>query len=392
MKKIKTHIKIPSDILEIQKLFSKNNKKLYVVGGAVRDHLLGKKPNDFDLVTDAIPDEVISILEGYNTDLQGAHFGVVRVFTDNEPEGHEIASFRLDISKGRDNKSDSEKVEIGEHITIEDDVKRRDLTINALFYDIESNEIVDLVGGIDDLNNKIIRTVGIPCKRFNEDRLRILRCFRFASTMNFNIDINTLNAINDDNKLFGISEKDDVSKERIIAEFIKTEQKCKNNSIGFVKYFDYLHKYSILDQLFPNININPFKTRTNSLILMLSQLFINNNVDNLFINKLKESKLPNKMINNIIGLLSFKNGVDENNVYELKKIQKSKHIDNELLYDWWKLCGLKFKNYNNYITFNLTVSGNDVMNDGFKGKNIANEIQKREKENYLKHINNEKNR
>ena len=117
-------------------VFKSKGKKLYVVGGAVRDFLTGDKPKDFDLATDALPDEVLEILGSkYKTNLQGKAFGVVVVFTDDQPEGMEIATFREDVSKGR-----NPEVKLG--VTIEDDVKRRDLTYNALFYDLDTKELV----------------------------------------------------------------------------------------------------------------------------------------------------------------------------------------------------------------------------------------------------------
>ena len=166
---------IPQSVKELHELFELNGKKLYVVGGAVRDFLSGDKPKDFDLATDALPDEVLSILgRKYRTNLQGKAFGVVVVYTEDEPAGMEIATFREDVSKGR-----NPEVKLG--VTIEDDVKRRDLTYNALFYDLGKREIIDLVGGISDWENKITRMVGDPLERIDEDSLRILRAFRFAS-------------------------------------------------------------------------------------------------------------------------------------------------------------------------------------------------------------------
>jgi len=383
--KIKADIKIPQDILIIQRLFTDNNKKIFVVGGAVRDFLLNKEPNDFDLVTDASPDEVINILQGYRTDLQGVHFGVVRVFTADEPEGHEIASFRTDISKGRNTKGDDKKVEIGNHITIEDDIQRRDLTINALFFDIESKEIIDLVGGINDLENKIIRTVGRAADRFEEDRLRILRMARQSILFNFDIDNEITTALENDNRLFNISDIDDVSKERIIEEFNKVEQKSFNNPSNLKRYFELLDSIGVLKQIFP-ISFNIKLIETTSLTLLLAQLFAYNMNMVELTNVLKTAKLPNKIINQIIGLLDFRNGVTPNNVVKLKKTQQSKHIHDLILEEWFSCWNLPKSLLHNFLNFTLSVSGEEVMKDGFKGKDIADEIARRECINFEKFI------
>ena len=152
----KLKLNVPSDIKKIHKLFKKSGKKLFVVGGAVRDAILGKNPKDFDLATDAKPDEVLKIAKdgGLKTVEVGKQFGVVIV------GGHEIATFRKDIGKGR-------RPSAVDYTDIEGDVKRRDLTINALFYDMDRGNIVDLVGGIADLKKKKIRTVGKGSERFD---------------------------------------------------------------------------------------------------------------------------------------------------------------------------------------------------------------------------------
>ena len=149
-------LNVPNDVKDLHKLFKKNKRELYIVGGAVRDALLGQKPKDFDLATDAKPDEVVKILKsgGIPTIGEvGQQFGVVIAKTPSFAEGMEIATFREDIGKGR-------RPDAVEYSTIDKDVLRRDLTINALFYDIESQEVVDLVGGVADIQSNTIRTVG----------------------------------------------------------------------------------------------------------------------------------------------------------------------------------------------------------------------------------------
>ena len=195
-------IELHSDIISLAMLFHANGHVLYLVGGAVRDAVMGKKPKDFDLATDATPDRVESLLHGTNrwmTDAVGKAFGVIRTRPyDSEPGSeYEIATFREDLSAGR-----HPEVRFA---TIKEDVQRRDLTINALFYDISSQEVVDLVGGLADIERRVIRTVGRPQDRFAEDRLRVMRAIRFAVKLDFDIDPDTYNAIRDDNNLDGVS-------------------------------------------------------------------------------------------------------------------------------------------------------------------------------------------
>jgi tRNA nucleotidyltransferase/poly(A) polymerase len=175
--RFKFNIQIPEDIVKIKDIFKKNGFKLYVVGGAVRDALLNKTPKDFDLATDAVPDKVEEMMAKakIKTLPTGKAFGVINVFTDQGE--YEIAMFRSDETKGR--KPD---VKIG--ATIESDAARRDLRINALYYDIDNKEIIDLVGGLEDLKNGVIQMVGNPQERFEEDPLRILRFFRFFCRFN----------------------------------------------------------------------------------------------------------------------------------------------------------------------------------------------------------------
>lgn len=174
---------LPADMVKLAKIIHSAGHELYVVGGAVRDALLGKEPKDYDVATDAQPEKILQILARhpeYKTLEIGKSFGIINVIT---PEGneYEVATFREDIGKGR-------RPDAVAFTTIENDVKRRDLTINALFYDIAKGEVVDFVGGIEDIKNGVVRAVGDPTERFDEDRLRILRVIRFAARMGAGMD------------------------------------------------------------------------------------------------------------------------------------------------------------------------------------------------------------
>lgn len=389
--RVSAKMKLPQDVIDFQKLFEKKGYKLYVVGGAVRDFLMGKKPHDFDMVTDTTPENVMDALKDYRTDLQGVHFGVVRVFTDSEPEGYEIASYRKDISKGRDTKGDDAKVEIGKHITIKDDVKRRDLTMNALFYNIKTGEIVDVVGGISDIENKIVRAVGNPRKRFDEDRLRILRALRFAAITDSKLDKGTRNAIKRDSRLFDISDVDDVSRERIFLEFKKVKEKArKNDDPKIIKRFvDDLIEFGIMEQIFPVITKHKTIRPTTYLTVAIAQVLRDNEITQGFKDILTDARIPGDFIEIISILIKMwrMGSIAPEDVYELYKEVRNKSVRRDILEEWYKVMNITDKSYMTFLDYVPSTSGNDVMKDGFKGASIGNEIRKREGEKFKKMLN-----
>ncbi|WP_353092903.1 HD domain-containing protein [Tissierella praeacuta] len=182
----------------------------YIVGGSVRDLLIGREPSDFDITTDALPEEIENIFSDFITLEVGKKFGTIVIVQD---EGIvEVTTFRTDgeYIDGRR----PEKVYFSKNIF--DDLSRRDFTINAMAYN-KNIGIVDHFNGIKDLDRKIIKAVGKPQDRFKEDYLRIMRAIRFATQLQFSIDKETFNAC----KLYSehISE---ISIERIREEFFKT--------------------------------------------------------------------------------------------------------------------------------------------------------------------------
>lgn len=186
-----------------------NKYQGYIVGGSVRDFLLGLEPGDFDITTDASPDEILEVFSDFETISLGKAYGTIGVVVDGEL--FEITTFRQDgaYSDGRRPES------VSFSKSLKDDLSRRDFTINAMAMDI-SGKIYDFYGGAEDLNRKLVRAVGEPMERFRDDKLRILRGIRFASSLNFEIESKTYDGI----KYFS---KDilQVSAERIQQEFNK---------------------------------------------------------------------------------------------------------------------------------------------------------------------------
>ena len=351
----KFRLNIPNDIKNIHKLFKKNKKKLFVVGGAVRDAILGKNPKDFDLATDAKPDEVLKIAKngGLKTVEVGKQFGVVIV------GGHEIATFRKDIGKGRRPSS-------VDYTDIEGDVKRRDLTINALFYDMDRGEIVDLVGGIADLKKKKIRTVGNAVERFDEDPLRKMRALRFQGALGGKLGKETEKALRQNPSLRG------VSTERIRDEFVKSIKKAKSPK----KYLQLADSIGFTKQILPGFQVKVPYINENDYILFLAWILRKNNVNS--IRKLNGLAYPNQEIVDIQFLNSLQNFKPEN-IFMIKKFQEKTKLSKGQILKWGKYIKKDFKKL---VRFKLSVKGSDVPSD-LKGKDIGKAIQKMEKDKFL---------
>ena len=371
--RIKFDLPIPSDILQIKDVFKQNGFKLYVVGGAVRDALLGKTPKDYDLATDAVPDKVEEIMAkaNFKTLPTGKAFGVINVFT-SEGE-YEIATFREDLSGGR-------RPDAVSFTDIEGDVKRRDLTINALFYDIDTHEIVDLVGGVEDLKNGIVRTVGAPEDRFGEDRLRILRAIRFAGRFGNQLDPATDAALQKDASLEGISG------ERIRDEFIKGIQSAKSQK----SFLEMLDKYKLFDWVFKGLNVERGVIQRlggykyDDYLVLLARLLKKNGIEVLkkTLNGLKYSADEVKAITFLVAMLNL----DEDTAVTLKKAEGLSGVSPEQVRIFCGDEGVSSQLLDAFEKFRLTVSGPEVMDKmGLKpGPEVGKAIQKVETDNFKK--------
>ena len=225
------------EALEIINIIEDSGYEAYIVGGSLRDSLLGMQPKDIDIASSASPTEIKLIFNSYKTIDTGIDFGTVTLIYNDKPV--EITTFRSESVYLDSRRPDSVSFEKN----IDEDLKRRDFTINAMAYN-QSKKLVDLFYGEEDLNNKLIRCVGSPDERFSEDALRMLRAVRFACVLNFDIEKNTFEAIK-----YNASRIEHISKERIQAELNKILMSSKP-SIGIRLLLD----SKLLDYVLPEIS------------------------------------------------------------------------------------------------------------------------------------------
>lgn len=217
------------------KTLQSNGFVAYFAGGCVRDQLLGKVPKDYDIATDAKPDQIKALFPGAHG--VGAHFGVMLVKESGVTL--EIATFRRDGQY-----SDGRRPEGVTFAAAKEDAQRRDFTINGLFYDPIADEIIDHVGGQSDLMNGILRAIGDPRLRFEEDHLRLMRAVRFGAVLGFEIDPTTWNSVCDQSH----------SIKRISIERVRDEFNRTMLSTGRVKGFDLFVASGLMMHILPEID------------------------------------------------------------------------------------------------------------------------------------------
>ena len=253
---------IPKEIFELAYLFNLHNVDLYLVGGSIRDCILGKIPDDFDFTTQAKTDKILDILKDYKTFRSGEKYGTIGVLFQGLK--CEITTFRFD-GIYLDNRHPDKVVF---HNDLYADLKRRDFSINALAYDLKNKILIDKFDCKKDLDSRIIRCIGVCEERFREDSLRILRAFSFCSKLNFDISNRTLCAIESTKELLK-----NIKIERIRAEIEKIfAGKNPKKALNLMK------KYQILNiQKIPaNINyINPKYRIYSSFLIFENLIYLN---------------------------------------------------------------------------------------------------------------------
>lgn len=368
------NINIPKEVEIALNTLIKNNFEAYLVGGCVRDSLLGYAPNDWDITTSAKPEEITCCFNNYRTINTGLKHGTITVIINKTQL--EITTYRID-GKYTDNRR-PDMVLFTDKVS--HDLRRRDFTINSLAYN--KYGIVDLFGGTADIENKIIKCVGEPDERFNEDGLRILRALRFASVLGFNIEENTSLSIHKNKELLN-----NISKERISNEF--------NKLVTGVDFYNILKEYrNVIEVFIPEIkdysketfeNVLNSMKYTDELILRLSLLLNNtNNTENILKNlkydgtTIKDVKaivlnkdieiFPDKVnikkqlnligYDNYINLLKFKFSIfkakKSNYEQELINIKNTEEILNFIV-----------MNNECYSLKTLEVNGEDLIIEGF---------------------------
>ena len=242
------NINIPNKVKYIIDTFYKNNYEAYMVGGCVRDCILGLSPKDYDITTSATPEITQSLFK--KTIPTGLDHGTVTVVIEHE--GFEVTTYRTE-GKYIDNRRPESVSFVSD---IKEDLSRRDFTINAFAYN-EQSGLVDYFDGLNDLNNKIIRAVGEPNARFQEDALRMLRAIRFSSQLDFSIEDKTLSAIKENCDLIK-----NISVERIRDELCKILM-TPNASKGLTLLKDTGILEIILPEIYNLVEYTPLCTNHN---------------------------------------------------------------------------------------------------------------------------------
>lgn len=364
---------LPKEVKTILDKLKENGFQAYVVGGAVRNYLLGKSPKDWDICTNALPEQMQEIFKKYRQITSGLKHGTLSVLINDKV--FEVTTFRKDgiYSNGRH----------PDTVTFIDDLKedltRRDFTINAMAYS-EENGIIDFFGGKEDLRRKIIRCVGDPMQRFEEDGLRILRAIRFAAQLEFQIEDNTRSAL-----LYKTHLLKCVSQER------KTEEISKilvcpsgiKNILDFELTFTGLFGGLVLAD--SKASLKPFPLLSTNLAILLR-----NNVSGIVKQELQKMKFSNHIINLVtqtieafqlyekatnrdkIFIKTLLNKFDKEivtSIFYLKKAQENYDI-NEYI-EHLKIIREIEKNNEPYKISQLTINGTDLREIGLEGAEVG---------------------
>lgn len=302
-------IKLPKHVAFIIGKLYENGYEAFAVGGCVRDAIMGRTPHDWDITTSARPEEVKAIFN--KTIDTGIKHGTVTVMLKGV--GYEVTTYRID-GEYEDGRHPSEVLFTK---NLSEDLKRRDFTINAMAYNDKAG-VIDLFGGVDDLEKKTIRCVGNASERFTEDALRILRAVRFSAQLDFSIDESTYNAIYELSDMLAL-----ISRERIQEEMTKLITSPKPDKIMDI-YKLALGKYVFADTMLANAKEDTLYRKVSDIMLDLPPvhylryaglLTFESNADKV----LRALKFDNKTIKNVAKLVNSKNYPLTTNAVAIRK-------------------------------------------------------------------------
>ena len=235
--------RVPQTVRAVMSQLRGAGYEAYVVGGCVRDALLGRKPHDWDMTTNATPDQMKSSVDFHSIDT-GLKHGTITFVVDHEPI--EVTTFRVEGTYSDGRHPDS----VDFAATIEEDLSRRDFTVNAMAWS-DKTGVVDPYGGVVDLQSRVLRCVGDASERFSEDGLRVMRALRFAAVYGFDIDEATARAAHDKKWMLSA-----VSKERICTELTKMMAAPDGRHLAeIVKQFSDI-MFEIMPELAPTYNLD----------------------------------------------------------------------------------------------------------------------------------------
>lgn len=379
---------LPSSVEYVLSRLKENGYQAYVVGGAVRDFLMGKTPHDYDLTSDALPSQISDVFKDFYQEHSGEKHGTIRVIVDHKPI--EITTFRCD--EGYTDYRRPDNVEFVKDVYI--DSKRRDFSINAFYY--SEGHIYDFHEGLEDLNNKVIKTIGNPSTRFHEDALRILRAIRFSAKLGYEIESKTKTALLDCKEELNL-----IAKERILTEL--KEISSTSNFFRDIKEYFPIFKLIIpcLDKIGNSIDdIYNFDTKSyGDYIASLSALFSLREINNDFMSWKLFIKMDNESINAIKTLIklkdiNFNNSFDDDYINGLILLSKPVDINvfKNYLINLYNLKRFKNDDINSilnrvdilsegntpYSLKDLEIDGNDLLKLGIEKnqyfKEILNEV------------------
>ncbi|MEI6296595.1 MAG: CCA tRNA nucleotidyltransferase [bacterium] len=245
----KINLKIPKEVSQVTKTLQKAGFEAYLIGGCVRDLILGREPKDWDVTTNAIPEQIQALFAKSFYENKYGTVGVVNEDVARETEEGNVTRETLKVIEVTPYRIESEYSDFRHPDTvsfsknIEDDLKRRDFTINAIAYDPSKNILIDNYKGQEDIKDKIIKTVDLPSDRFKEDALRMLRAVRFSVQLDFTISHETGKAIIENSDLL-----EKISKERVRDEFSKIVM-SDNPMIGVIM----TQRFGLLKNIVPEI-------------------------------------------------------------------------------------------------------------------------------------------